>query len=132
MLSLDAEQEARRKRVHFPNARFPRRVVVPDRHVQVAVVQRYKPPHDGETQPAEHKVHREHQQRPSPLSVDKRRKYVLKADGKTDGLRERAGTPAGPRGQVENKRGGPTTAARVYRKYGNVFRARTNESRIIL
>jgi len=83
VLSLDAEQETRCERVHFPDARFPRRVIVSDRHVQIAVVQRYEPPHDGETQPAEHKVHRKHQQRPSPLSVDKRREYVLKFTKRT-------------------------------------------------
>lgn len=83
VLRLHAEQETRSERIHFTNARHPRRVVVSDRHVQIAVVQRYQPPYDGEAQPAEHEVHRKHQQRPSPLCVDERRKYVLKYVQKT-------------------------------------------------
>lgn len=69
MLRFYAKQEARSEGSDSDDAGAAVGTALHGIAVEVAVGQTYQPPDDGESQPTEQEVQREHQQRPSPLGV---------------------------------------------------------------
>lgn len=76
MLSFDAEEEAACEGGNIADAWCPRFVPGSGRF-EVTVGKEDEPPEDGEAQPGKEEVHREDQERPTPLRIHQGGEDVL-------------------------------------------------------